>query len=723
MATFKFRPRVENIQVALHFFVFVSLAFLIFSNNPSCLFFTLDGAYATITHDLQALARTPFTELGADPLQGNFDAYFPPFQEYLLPNLLAMLFGDGNPAKATTYTVYAGLMILAVYLLGRAVHIDRAPALFAGLLYPLPTLPMFIGSLLVFYPAYALAPHYTQVSSLTLLALVFIWELEEQPILRSTLLALGALFCTVWIMVSSTLIVLSIPTLLFFSVASLLSARRWQLAVPRIITGVLIFIALAALGLVGYVYGLYKYAATSFFHDEFLNPRAGAYSFASVIYDTSVGRMIAAGGIAGAVYSAIVGQRRLRVFALAYLAYTAIFQVLAFTVTKWLHTYAGPSPVYFEFILWPLNILFTAVAFFAVIDAIAFFAVIVAGRRHAVPRFSAWHRSFLRYSSLGIVGLGLLAGNATAAPTDRCGGLKQFSRISPTPVTERLQETIAFRPGSLFRGLVATFTGYQEKYGVSLNDLIPHDIVVWEKTGNDHRTVGLWRYYIPTLFQYSQFTTPPYYLTLSRFLSRPEDTQMRNMVVLTRPDERMLKLWGVRFVIADFDPGFGTSRVTFPVTGQQPLRLIELDDFNHGQYSPTKVINAKDFRSALDFMRNPSFDGSLEVVTDANLPGGLRAAEDVELKVEKYGLSIRASSSGQSLLVLPAQFSHCWSVYGEGNAVLFRADIMQLGISFKGRLDASLVFRYGPILAGHCRLEDLRDMERLDLRGARSLML
>jgi hypothetical protein len=135
-------------------------------------------------------------------------------------------------------------------------------------------------------------------------------------------------------------------------------------------------------------------------------------------------------------------------------------------------------------------------------------------------------------------------------------------------------------------------------------------------------------------------------------LSRSEDKQMRNMIVLTKPDERMLKLWGVRFVVADFEPGFGTPSGTLPISGRQALRLLELEDFNRGQYSPTKVIKAKDFRSALAFMRDLSFDGSLEVVTDADLPGDLRAAEDVELTVEKYGLSIRASSLGQSILVL-----------------------------------------------------------------------
>jgi hypothetical protein len=720
MASLKFRQRVEESSVVLHFFVFIGLAFLTFSNNSSCLFFTLDGSYWAFMHDLQVISRAPFTQLGADPVQGSFDAYVPPFREYLLPNLMAMPFSAGSPAKVLTYTVYAGLMILSVYLLARALRVDRAPALLAGLLYPLFTLPMFIGSLPASHPVYALAPHATEVTSLTVLTLACFWALERQTFFRSLLLALAALFCSIWMILSSTAaIVLSIPTLLFFGVASLLSARQWQQDVGRAVTAGLILIALAALGVFGYVYSLYKYTATSFFSDEFLNPRFSLY-FASVIYhERSIGRMIAAAAFAGAVYSAIAGPRRLRAFAFAYLAYTVIFHVLAFTITKWVTSYPGPSLVDFEFVLWPLNTLFAAIAFFAAIDAVVFFAMMVVGRRQAMARFNAWHRGLLRYSLLGITSLGLITGNATAARTDRCSGLKQFSPILPTPITERLQETIAFHPDSPFRGSVVTFTGYQTKSGVSLNDLIPYDLETWEKTGNDHRTVGLWRYNIPTLLQHNSFTTPVYYLMLSRFLSRPEDKQMRSIIVLTNPDQRMLKLWGVRFVITDFELGFGAPRVTLAVNGQQPLRLIELDDFNRGQYSPTKVISAKVFRPALEFMRDPSFDGAREVVTDANLPEALQAAGNVGLKVEKYGFSIRANSSGQSILVLPVQFSHCWSVHGEGDPVLFRANIMQLGISFKGRLDASLLFHYGPILAGYCRLEDLRDMERFDLRGAR----
>jgi hypothetical protein len=171
-------------------------------------------------HDLQAISRTPFTQLGANPLPGSFDAYVPPLRECLLPNLLAMPIGDRIPTKTTTYTIYASSMILSVFLFARALRVDRAPALFAGLLYPLFALPMFIGSLLTSYPIYAIAPHAAQMTSLTLLTLACFWALEEETFFRSVLLALAALFCTVWMVLSSApTIVLAIPALVFFGAA------------------------------------------------------------------------------------------------------------------------------------------------------------------------------------------------------------------------------------------------------------------------------------------------------------------------------------------------------------------------------------------------------------------------------------------------------------------------------------------------------------------------
>jgi hypothetical protein len=45
---------------------------------------------------------------------------------------------------------------------------------------------------------------------------------------------------------------------------------------------------------------------------------------------------------------------------------------------------------------------------------------------------------------------------------------------------------------------------------------------------------------------------------------------------------------------------------------------------------------------------------------------------------------------------------------------------MQLGVNFTGTLNARLIFRYGPILAGQCRLQDLDDMYQLRIADARA---
>jgi hypothetical protein len=72
-------------------------------------------------------------------------------------------------------------------------------------------------------------------------------------------------------------------------------------------------------------------------------------------------------------------------------------------------------------------------------------------------------------------------------------------------------------------------------------------------------------------------------------------------------------------------------------------------------------------------------------------------------------------------LVLPVQYSHCWSVEGGGDAQLIRADMMLLGVIFTGTVDLKLVFRYGPLLAGDCRVADLHDMATLRISEGRAV--
>ena len=119
-------------------------------------------------------------------------------------------------------------------------------------------------------------------------------------------------------------------------------------------------------------------------------------------------------------------------------------------------------------------------------------------------------------------------------------------------------------------------------------------------------------------------------------------------------------------------------------------------------------------------MHDPAFDGAKTVVADEPLDtGGLVAATGVRLTYETYGFHIQADSAGRSILVLPPQFSRCWSAQGSGSPHLFRANLMQLGLEFSGKLDARLIFRYGPLFASACRLGDIADIDRLKIAQGR----
>jgi hypothetical protein len=298
-----------------------------------------------------------------------------------------------------------------------------------------------------------------------------------------------------------------------------------------------------------------------------------------------------------------------------------------------------------------------------------------------------------------------------------------FGPLAATPITDRLKDALALDQNRDFRGYAATFTagGDAPKDWYQLHAF---DSRLWQATSNDLRTVGLWRYGIPTLFHYSTLITPQFYAMSTEFLSRPIDRQMRSAIVFTYPDERILRLWGVRFLISDRDLPFGREAMRQTVDGVATLRLYELAESNLGQYAPKRVIPVENFRMGIDVMRRPDFDPrEVAVVPSGSLSTGfieteLTSATDVTLTVNRDRLRLRAASAGRTLLVLPAQYSHCWIV-SDPMATLLRVNMLQLGVLFDGVIDVELRLEMPAFGNLTCRMEDLRDMIRLKVREAR----
>jgi hypothetical protein len=473
-------------------------------------------------------------------------------------------------------------------------------------------------------------------------------------------------------------VLFTVPIAGAYAAGSILMVRRWNDLLPRVAVGLLMIVVAATLGLLTYYYGIIGYSAFRFFPEEIHHVMVfGSWIplstfFWTALGTTNIGAWIISLGIAGALWSAVVGTGRIQVLAITHLIATAIYAAIAYWLVFVTTTYRGSYPVYFETGIWPFALIFSVIALGAALRLLLIAinaALLMLPRRlpgrHAnivsslltAGRAASW----LRERSVAPVFLGVVAAiafyNLAAIPAvSQCLGSGVWP-LQPTAITEKLRQEIALRPGSPFHGIVATIDGVKAGKPGDWLDFHSHDYNLSQETGNDHRTIGLWHFDIPTLFQYHTFTTPPYYLMLTDFLSDPADHQLRSVLVMTRIDPAFMALWGVRFVIIDDDaqPGNEAARISTKNLGT--LRLIELPHPNLGNYSPVEIARAADFATALRIMHEADFDARRTVVTEELFEQTLVPAHDVELIYTKEGFHLKAESAGQSLLVLPVQYS------------------------------------------------------------------
>ena len=386
------------------------------------------------------------------------------------------------------------------------------------------------------YAIYNLIPHLAQVSCIAIMIIACFWAIEFEPpalMLILTLTAVGLVVLSVASFVTTT--ILMVPVIAIYGGASIFAAKKRVDALFKVASMAACVAVPVSLGMMQYAVAAGRYTAYNFFDQEFMQSRASPY-YASILYQNgALGKLIVILGLIGALYAAYTGSRTLRIFALTHIGATALFQVVALLVVTYAEGYHGPSPLYFEMMMWPVMFLFTA------------FAVSAAWRQAGGWLLSALgarkQRDFVVQHGLLLGITLLLAGwNGLAAASGRPANcaLVDFFPIQSNAITEYLRANIATSVGVPFRGLAATFDGAQGKDPVNWFSFHASDAQIWREIGNDLRLVGLWWYDIPTLMQYSPLITPPYYLLLTEFLATPADRQIRSILVLTRPNEPML---------------------------------------------------------------------------------------------------------------------------------------------------------------------------------------
>jgi len=223
---------------------------------------------------------------------------------------------------------------------------------------------------------------------------------------------------------------------------------------------------------------------------------------------------------------------------------------------------------------------------------------------------------------------------------------------------------------------------------------------------------------IPLLNHYSHLQTPTGLEFSQRFLFRKGDPQIRNLPGFRQINSHILQLLGVRFIVTDSKQSFVGYESVFSWTEQRGrdvvvVHILESSNFNDGSFSPTNTLVTNTLREGLDLLGDPGIDLKTTAVVGEDNLSSLTKADRALLDYVKGDLHVRGSSVSRSLLVIPVEFSRCWTITprnGSSTDVrLIRVNVLQMGVLFSGSLDADLRYRFWPMRNGGCRSKDLHD--------------
>jgi hypothetical protein len=707
---------------AVNFLSFVALAGVFLPLNRPRLFDGVDGNYMLTIAKQQFEWGAPMFGLSNNFLQSLGNIWFPLntplIPGYAIPELLNS--GELNPV--VSYAIFAAELFLATFLLGLSLRLRVAVAVLAAWLLPLTTIPLVGPPLL--YPILSLTPHIATAMAVTMLVLILFGQIGRRGWAWSCGCASGAtLLLSYPVAALPDKLILMVPVLSVFGACLLATAETRRELFAKLAGAAFLLAAAITSGTAAYLVGMVRYSAPAYFSGEFLNDRMSWY-YVSILFHRHQrygGPSVWALGISGAVIAALWGSGLLRRFAIGTLAAAALLIGVGWITVRF-DIWQGPSPIYFEFLVWPFYVVYGAVA-------LAFGAGLLARVLRMLTRGLPISLSVMDHNGAqfggAVIVIALLPWLLVSAARSRVVAQEATWPYPPrqTPIIAALQQEIGVTPGSVFRGRAATFTALSIDRPITWFDL--HNLAARSVTefGNDHRLGGLWYYGIPSLTEYSNLLTPAFYLVTRALLARPGDRQLRSVMTLREIKPRILRMMGVRFLITDASVGYDAHlRLRLPDAAGSALLLYELPGANLGDYSPTEPILVQDARAAVQRLSDGTFDPTRSVLVNAPLPGPFVPSTSARLFVERDGLRVLAKSERTSLLLLPVEFSHCLKLQASASAnpqpKLFRANLLQTGVTFERLIDARLIYFTGPFRNSTCRIEDAREMDRLRIHDA-----
>jgi hypothetical protein len=421
----------------------VAVAAAAFWFNRENLLGYIDGQYLLTLVRHQEEFALPGLGFSINPLQGLDDVWFAANTRWIPELRIAALFDDAAAQVVAVHTTAAVILFCVGAALAHWLGATRGGALAAGWLALLAIGPFSYPS--AFYNVISDGPQLVSLQAFPLLLLLLWDSLGKGPAWRDAV-GVVALWLGLWVHATAfgLFVGLSIPFLLVFGVASSLASWGDRRALTRKIAcaaGLLVLLLLS--GLPQALRGIVSDTAFHFFREQGARGETllADGSLLLRVRDTA-SFLLSVLGVGSALVFARVGTGRVRWFAIA--TVVAALMLVANACVYAAIGQRGAIPLYYEYVMWPVYLVFVSFAMTA-----AWQRLVRPAPRLARSRLVRW---LLPLAAIcGFHGPRLLYGRGNDRPN--------VFPPAPTAITSFLQAELGLRDGAQLRGRVVSMTG------------------------------------------------------------------------------------------------------------------------------------------------------------------------------------------------------------------------------------------------------------------------
>lgn len=259
-----------------------------------------------------------------------------------------------------SYLIFSVELYLSTFLLSTLLRQGVLISSIAGWVVVLLGMP-FHG-LPAIYPVLSMAPNYP-LSQTVLILCLFRLNGRTKDGYSAVVLATIAFLLAHTALAHPTAIMLMAPILLIFSASILVASDNRREVIVKLVSVIAGSVFLAILGFPSYLIGIFQYTAPYYFASELFNDRT-FYHFVSIAFHhNDAGSVLLFLALIGAALIAWFGGRFERLFAIGLLLAILIITGAGEFTASYYESWRGPSPIYFEFFLWPIYAIFAAATF------------------------------------------------------------------------------------------------------------------------------------------------------------------------------------------------------------------------------------------------------------------------------------------------------------------------------------------------------------------------